>query len=52
MFGLRNSKIWIENDWTNEGLTIELLGKSLPSEDMVLAFHLREMRAHTEFTVA
>jgi hypothetical protein len=46
---LRNGKIWIENDWTEEGLATGLLENGVPPEDVVLAFHPPEMRAFTEF---
>lgn len=46
---LRNGKIWIENDWTEEGLATGLLERGVPPEDVVLAFHPPEMRAYTEF---
>lgn len=49
---LRNGKIWIENDWTEDGLATELLEQGVPPEDIVLAFHPPEMRVHTEFAVA
>lgn len=49
---LQNGKIWIENDWTEEGLATGLLEHGVPPEDVVLAFHPPEMRVHTEFAVA
>jgi hypothetical protein len=49
---LQNGKIWIENDWTEEGLVTGLLECGVPPEDVVLAFHPPEMRSHTEFAVA
>lgn len=48
---LQNGKIWIENDWTEEGLATALLERGVPPEDVVLAFHPPEMRAYTEFAV-
>lgn len=49
---LHNGKIWIENDWTEEGLATGLLERGVPAEDVVLAFHPPEMRVHTDFAVA
>ncbi len=49
---LYNGKIWIENDWTEDGLATGLLEHGVPAEDVVLAFHSPEMRPHTEFAVA
>jgi hypothetical protein len=49
---LRNGKIWIEEDWTEEGITKDLLKAGVPKEDIVLAFQHPTMRPLTEFAVA
>jgi hypothetical protein len=49
---LKGGKIWIEEDWTEEGLATELLREGIPREDIVLAFHSPERRHLTEFAVA
>jgi hypothetical protein len=49
---IRDGKIWIEEDMTEEGLASELMAQGVPKEDIVLAFHAPEMRKHTEFAVA
>ena len=49
---LRNGKIWIEEDWTEEGLATALLEAGVPKEDILLAFHAPEIRQYTEFAVA
>lgn len=49
---LNDGKIWIENDWTDEGLATRLLAKGVPARDIVLAFHPPDIRPHTEFAVA
>lgn len=49
---LQNGKIWIENDWTEEGLASALLERGVPPEDVVLAFQPPEMRPYTEFAVS
>jgi len=49
---LHNGKIWIEQDWTEDGIATELLKAGVPKNDIVLAFHEPEMRAMTEFAVA
>ena len=36
---IKNEKIYIEEDWTEEGMANELLSKNVPKEDIVLAFH-------------
>lgn len=49
---IKNSKIWIEEDWTEEGIANELLTKGVPASDIVLAFHHPEDRPLTDFAVA
>jgi hypothetical protein len=49
---LRNGKIWIEEDWTEEGIATELVRAGVPREDIVLAFHSRDTRPMTEFAVS
>ena len=49
---LRNDKIWIEHDLTEEGIATDLLREGVPKEDIVLAFHAPEMRSFTEFAAA
>ena len=49
---LRDGKIWIEEDGTQEGLANRLLEEKTPAEDIVLAFVSPEMRRYTEFAVA
>ena len=48
---LKDGKIWIENDWTEDGLATDLLEKGVSPENIVLAFHPPEIRPHTEFAV-
>ncbi|MBP0018751.1 MAG: XisI protein [Cyanobacteria bacterium SBLK] len=49
---IKNEKIYIEEDWTEEGIANELLRKGVTKEDIVLAFHDPETRKLTEFAVA
>lgn len=49
---LRNDRIWIEEDWTEQGIANDLLKAGVPHEDIVLAFHPPEKRPLTEFAVA
>ncbi len=49
---LKNSKIWIEEDWTEEGIANELLRAGVSHSDIVLAFHHPEDRPLTDFAVA
>ena len=48
---IKNEKIYIEEDWTQEGIANELLKENVPKEDIVLAFHDPETRKLTEFAV-
>jgi hypothetical protein len=49
---IKNEKIYIEEDWTEEGIATELLREGVPKEDIVLAFHDPETRKLTEFAIA
>jgi len=49
---LYNNKIYIEEDWTQDGITPSLIEAGIPKEDIVLAFHPPEMRQYTDFAVA
>ncbi len=49
---VKDGKIWIEKDLTEDGITSELLEAGVPKHDIVLAFHEPEMRQYTEFAAA
>lgn len=49
---LRNGKIWIEEDGTEDGFASHLLEAGVPKSDIVLAFHAPWERQYTEFAVA
>jgi hypothetical protein len=49
---IKNEKIYIEEDWTEEGIATELLREGVPKEHIVLAFHDPETRKYTDFAVA
>jgi len=49
---IKNEKIYIEEDWTEEGMATELLSSGVPKEDIVLAFHPPDVRQYTEFAIA
>jgi len=36
---LKENKIWIEGDWTKDGIASELMAEGVCREDIVLAFH-------------
>lgn len=49
---IRDGKFWIEEDWTEDGIAIDLVRAGVPKEDIVLAFHDPKMRQYTDFAVA
>ncbi len=49
---LKNGKFYIEEDWTEEGIAVELMEKDVPAKDIVLAFQQPEMRQYTEFALS
>lgn len=49
---LKDEKIWIEEDWTENGVATDLLLKGIPKEEIVLAFHSPHVRQYTEFASA
>ena len=49
---LKNGKIWIEEDWTEEGIATFFLEQGAPHDDIVLGFQPPEMRPYTEFATA
>ncbi|MDM8558022.1 XisI protein [Candidatus Parabeggiatoa sp. HSG14] len=49
---LHNGKIWIEQDWTENGIANDLLEAGVPHLDIVLGFRHPERRPLTEFAVA
>lgn len=46
---LKDQKIWIEEDRTEDGIATDLLQAGVPREDIVLAFHPPRLRQFTEF---
>jgi hypothetical protein len=49
---LKEGKVWIEEDWTKDGITAELIAGGIPAEDIVPAFHSPYLRQATEYTLA
>ncbi len=49
---LHDDKIWIEQDWTEDGIATDLVNAGVPYEDIVLAFCEPELREMTEFAAA
>ena len=48
---LRNNKIWIEEDWTEEGIATYFVESGVPPEPIVLGFYDPLTREDTEFAV-
>jgi len=49
---LQNGKIWIEEDWTEEGIATWLLEHGVPHCNIVLGFQPPLIRSYSEFSVA
>lgn len=49
---IRDGKVWIEEDWTEDGIATDLVHAGVPKEDILLAFHEPKMRQYTDFSVA
>src|SRR6516165_6867565 len=49
---LRDNKIWIEEDDTEEGIATALVRAGVPQQDIVLGFHSPTKRHLTEFASA
>jgi len=48
---IRNDKIWIQYDGTEEGIANRLVEMGVPRDDIVLAFHPPYKRQYTNFAV-
>jgi hypothetical protein len=48
---LCEGKIWIEQDWTEDGIAADLLAAGVAENEIVIGFHEPEMRPYTEFAV-
>ena len=48
---IRDGKIWIQYDGTEEGVANRLVELGVPNEDIVLAFHPPYKRPYTNFAV-
>lgn len=49
---LQDDQIWIEEDWTEDGVATDLLLRGISRDDIVLAFHPPHVRQYTEFAIA
>ena len=48
---IKDNKIWIEEDWIQEGIANALVNSGVPRSDIVLRFHPPEIRCYTDFAV-
>lgn len=49
---IKDGKVWVEEDLTEDGVTQDLLAAGIPKHDIVLGFQHSRERALTEFSVA
>lgn len=49
---IQNNKIWIEEDWTEEGVATYFLEHGISNQEIVLGFQPPNMREYTEFAAA
>lgn len=49
---IRNDKIYIQRDGTEEGITDDLLREGVQTTEIVLAFHPPDLRIHTGLAIA
>lgn len=49
---IKDGKLWIQHDGTEEGVADELVAAGIPKEGIVLAFRPASRRALTQFAVA
>ena len=49
---IKNDKIYIEEDYTQEGIATELMRLGVTKNDIVLAFHPPDVRKFTDFATA
>ena len=48
---IKNGKIWIQHDGTEEGIANRLVAAGVPKDDIVLAFQSPFKRKFTDFAV-
>ncbi len=49
---IKDDKIWIQNDGTEEGIANLLVDRGVPSQDIVIAYHPPNLRKFTDFAVS
>lgn len=48
---IKNGKIWIQHNGTEDQIASQLVAKGVPKEDIVLGFHSPDRRQYTGFAV-
>jgi hypothetical protein len=48
---IKNGKIWIQHNGTEDPIASQLVAKGVPKEDIVLGFHSPNRRQYTGFAV-
>ena len=49
---IRNGKIWIQRDGTEDGIAPDLVAAGVPKDHIVLGFRSEEARQYTEYAAA
>ncbi len=49
---IKNGKIWIQKDFTHDGVATDFMEKGVPKENIVLAFQSPFKRPYTDFATA
>lgn len=49
---IKNNKVWVEVDGTEEGIAHELVEAGIPKENIILGFYRPQRRSLTEFAIA
>ncbi len=47
---IKDDKIWVEEDWTQEGIATELIKAGVPADMIVLGWQPPEMRPYIDLT--
>ena len=51
-FDIKDGKVWIQKNNTEELIGDELIKRGIPKEDIILGFQPEELRIHTGFGIA
>jgi hypothetical protein len=48
---IRDGKIWIQHDGTEEAIADQLVEKGVPKKEIVIAYHAPNLRQYTDFAI-